>query len=124
MEIAISLLFTAVGIINFIPVVGVISSAKVSGLYDVQLPDGNSAILLRHRALLFGILGGVIIFSAFCKTYQPLALVMGFCSMIGYAALCIQQGDYNQKLKRVLAADWLALALFTLALILRVVAGF
>jgi hypothetical protein len=60
-EIAISLLFVAVGILHFIPVVGVISPATVSSLYDVQLPDGNSAILLRHRALLFGILGGVII---------------------------------------------------------------
>lgn len=119
MEIAISLLFVAVGIINFIPVVGVISPAKVASLYNVQLPDGNSAILLRHRALLFGILGGVTIYAAFFRELQPFAFVMGFMSMIGYAALCIQQGDYNHKLKRVLAADWLALGMFSVALVLR-----
>jgi hypothetical protein len=33
--------------------------------------------------------------------------------------LCIQQGDYNHKLKRVLAADWLALGMFSVALVLR-----
>lgn len=123
MEIVISLLFVLVGIINFIPVIGVVSSAKVASLYDVDVSDKNDQILLRHRALLFGVLGGVIIYAAFDSTLQPLAFVMGFISMIGYAVLCIQSGEYNSKLKRVLAADWLALAMFTVALVLRLLSN-
>lgn len=119
METLISILFVLVGLINFVPVIGLLSNAKVSSLYEVDVSDTNTAILLRHRALLFGILGGVISYSAFYKELQPLAFVMGFASMIGYAALCIHQGNTNRKLKRVLNADWLAIALFSVALLLR-----
>lgn len=121
-ETLISVLFVAVGIINFVPVIGLLSNHKITTLYDVPV-ESDLAILLRHRALLFGILGGIILFAAFCKSYQPLAFVIGFISMIGYAVLCVRDGNYNAKLGRVLNADWLAIGLFTAALALRLFAS-
>jgi len=53
------------GVINFLPVMGVFSGARIESLYGVELSDPTLEVLLRHRAVLFGLLGGFMIVAAF-----------------------------------------------------------
>jgi hypothetical protein len=53
------------GLINFLPVIGALSGKRIEALYDVRVEDNNYEILMRHRAVLFGIVGTLMIVSAF-----------------------------------------------------------
>ena len=50
----------------------------MQGLYGIPIDEPNLAILMRHRAVLFGLLGVFMLIAAFRPLYQPLALIAGF----------------------------------------------
>ena len=78
----ITTLLLLVGLINFAPVLGAISAQKMANSYGVDLQDPNLAVLMRHRALLFGIVGGFIIYAAWHPVYQPMAFLFGLAGDI------------------------------------------
>ena len=114
----ITALFLIVGIINFLPLIGIVSVDQLSKLYSISISDDNLAILMRHRALLFGIVGGFILFAAFKPQYQTAAFIMGFISMLGFIFIATQTSEYSQAIKKIIVMDWIALGCLTLALIL------
>ena len=93
------------GLINFIPVIGVVSVAQLEQLYGVPLDNTDLIILLRHRAILFGLLGAFIIYSAFRESLQTLACIAGLVSMISFIVLAYASGDFGQILNKVIIAD-------------------
>lgn len=115
---AITVLFLIVGLINFIPVIGVISADQLTRLYGITLSDNNLIILLQHRALLFGIVGAFIIYAAFNPAVQPFAFVAGFISMLGFILIAWKTGGYNQELAKIITMDIIALVLLLIALII------
>ena len=84
MERFISAILIIVGLTNLLPVIGVISAESLASLYGFATLQGDLLILMRHRALLFGILGAFIIYSAFRRELQPSAILMGLVSMLGF----------------------------------------
>jgi hypothetical protein len=78
---AITFCLVVVGLINFMPVIGVISAQKLESAYSVAIAGNDLAILMRHRALMFGILGAFILYAAFNPLYQPAAMIIGGASM-------------------------------------------
>lgn len=70
------------GIINVIPSFLAFLPEKIAQSYGIEIPDVNHELLLRHRAVLFGIIGGLLLFSAISKKYYEVALVSGLVSMI------------------------------------------
>lgn len=115
---AITGLFLIVGLINFIPVIGVISAEQLTRLYGITLSDNNLIILLQHRALLFGIIGAFIIYAAFHPNLQPIAFIAGFISMLGFILIAWKTGGYNQELAKIITMDIIALVLLLIALII------
>ncbi len=111
-----------VGLINFIPVIGVLSSLKLENSYSISLESNDLIILMRHRALLFGTLGGFILYSAFFAFYQEAAMLMAGVSMIGFALLVVIVGDYNDSIFKVLIADIVGIVFLLIAFILKYVA--
>ena len=116
---AIMLLLIIVGLINFLPVLGVISSNNISQAYSVALGSNDLVILLRHRALLFGIVGGFILYSAFVPQYQVAAMVMAAISMIGFLIIMWSVGGYNSSLLKVAIIDMVGIGLLVAAAILK-----
>ncbi|MFT4519180.1 MAG: hypothetical protein ACI9JM_001571 [Halioglobus sp.] len=100
-----SVLLFVVGIINVLPLVGILSGEKLSQMYSVDLVGNDLVILMRHRALLFGIVGGFILYSVFVPVHRGAAMVMAAFSMIGYGLLLWQEGGYNASLYKVLLVD-------------------
>jgi hypothetical protein len=97
------------GIIHFLPFSGVFGVGRLSALYGTSLADPNLVILMRHRAVLFGLLGLFLIFSAFSSAFQPLAFLAGFASIISFLWLARSVGNYNKQINRVVVADLVAL---------------
>lgn len=104
----------AVAIINFLPVIGVYSETVLSRLYNTTLTDPDIILLLRHRALLFGLLGGLIFASVFRKEWRGLAIVMAAISMAGFIVLALMMPTGNPAIAKVVRADTIALTLLVL----------
>lgn len=119
----IMLLLVIVAMINFLPVVGVLSAKSVSQAYSIAPPGNDLEILLRHRALLFGVLGGFIFYSVFAPQYQGAAMVMAAISMIGYLLLMWSVGGYNASLYKVAVVDSVGILCLALAVFLKYVVG-
>jgi hypothetical protein len=98
-----------VAIIHLLPLYGVLSSAQLTSLYGLEFDEPNLEILMRHRAVLFGLLGGLLLFAAFRPALQLIAFVAGFVSVLSFLYLAWSVGGYNAKIGHVFAADILAL---------------
>jgi len=113
-----------VGLINFLPVLGILSAEKISQAYLIQFTGNDIAILMRHRALLFGLLGGFILSSIFIPIYQVPAMIMAAMSMAGFIVLAVLIGGYNAALFKVILADVVGLIFLTIAAILKLLNHF
>lgn len=100
-----------VAVIHALPVLGVLGAAKLSQLYGITVQDPNLELLLRHRAVLFGLLAALLAYAAIRPELQRLALVIGSVSIASFLVLARLSGSYNDALATVVRADWLALAL-------------
>ena len=98
-----------VAIIHLLPLVGALGGGRLSTLYGVAVTEPNLAILMRHRAVLFGLLGVFLLFAAFRPALQPMAFVAGFVSVVSFLVLAGTVGGYNGQVARVVLADWVAL---------------
>jgi hypothetical protein len=98
-----------VGVIHVVPVVGVFGMKRLSALYAITITNPNVEILMRHRAVLFGVVGEFQIYSAFHPHLQGLALLAAFFCLISFVWLMFSIGGYNTKLKKVLAVDLVAI---------------
>ena len=105
----ISLMLIITGIIHLLPLSGVLGVERLSVIYGMAFSDPNLVILMRHRAVLFGLLGLFYIAAAFKPAWQPLAFVAGFTSVVSFLWLAWSVGGYNAQLGRVVIADIVAL---------------
>ena len=109
MRILTALALLTVGIIHLIPLSGVLGPEHLVRLYGAAPSDPSALILMRHRAVLFGIVGGVCVLAAFKPDLQWLALVLGGFSVVSFLWLAWSTGGFNAHLQRVVVADVLAL---------------
>ncbi len=99
-----------VGIIHMMPVAGVFGVERLNVLYGLSIDDPNLAILMRHRAVLFGLLGVFCLVAAARQSLQLIALVAGAISVFSFLVLTYATGGYNDEVGRVVTADWIAAA--------------
>ena len=97
------------GIIHILPLSGVLSAARLFDLYGISFDDPNLEILMRHRAVLFGLLGMFLLSSAFLPSLQLAALITGFVSVVSFLYLAYSVGGYNDQVNRIVTADKAAL---------------
>jgi hypothetical protein len=98
-----------VGVIHLLPLSGALGAERLAVLYGLSFEEANLAILMRHRAVLFGLLGLFFIYAAFRPALQVLAFVAGFVSVVSFLALAYSVGGYNAEVSRVVVVDWVAL---------------
>lgn len=102
-------MLVVVALIHLLPLSGALGSARLNGLYGLPFDDPNLSILMRHRAVLFGLLGAFLLYAAFRPAYQPTAFIAGFVSVISFLYLAWVTGGYNPQIGRVFTADIVAL---------------
>ncbi len=102
-------MLVVVGIIHLLPLSGILGGPRLVSLYGIQLNEPNLEILMRHRAVLFGLLGVFMLVAAFKPAYRTTAFVAGFFSVVSFLYLARSVGSYNAQISRVVIADILAL---------------
>ena len=53
----VSVMLVVVGLTHLLPLSGVLGAASLANLYGLQFNEANLEILMRYRAVLFGLLG-------------------------------------------------------------------
>jgi hypothetical protein len=119
MRALVAICLVVVGIIHLLPLTGVLGSAKLATLYGTSFADPNLEILMRHRAVLFGLLGAFLIVAAFRREWQAAAFVAGTISMASFLLLARATGGYNSQLGRVVAVDLVALGCLVVGAVAR-----
>jgi hypothetical protein len=123
MRVSITLLFLLAAAINLAPVVGVLSAERLAAAYGVPFADPTLEILMRHRAVLFAVVGALLVLAAFRPAYQHLAAAAGFLSMLSFIAIAWAVGDVSPALRRIALGDVIGSVALALGLMLRWLAG-
>tara|TARA_R110002110_G_scaffold75009_3_gene198373 strand:+ start:4484 stop:4858 length:375 start_codon:yes stop_codon:yes gene_type:complete len=118
MNIVIAVILLLVGFLNFYPLIGIQGAPRLSALYGLPVEGADITILMRHRALMFGLVGGFIMLSAFVLEWRGPAFAAGFISMLGFVALAWAEGGYNGFVGKVVMADIVGSLLLLVALAL------
>ena len=100
-----------VALIHALPIMGMLGAAKLSQLYGIPVEEANLELLLRHRAILFGLLAAFLVYAAFRPELHRIALGAGFVSVISFLVLAQPSASLNAALTTVVRADWVALVL-------------
>lgn len=97
------------GLIHLLPVPGLLGAEMLARLYGITVDDPGLALLLRHRALLFGLLGAGLLIAAARPTWRGTMIAAGLASCVGFLLLAGDQRPLGPPLQRVWIADLIAL---------------
>lgn len=98
-----------VGLIHLLPLSGVLGSERLASLYGVTFNEPSVAILMRHRAVLFGLLGVFLILAAFRPMFRTIAFIAGLISVVSFLWIALAAESYNDQVGRVVTVDVVAL---------------
>ncbi len=107
--------FLVAAIINFLPVMGVIGAPQLERMYGVAVQGPDLAVLMRHRAILFGIVGALLAAAAFVPSLRWTAFFAGMLSMVSFLVFQALEGGTNAELGRVALVDYVGIAALTAA---------
>lgn len=119
MQLLVAAVLVVTGVVHLLPLTGVRSGPAVAGLYDVPVPEAGTTLLLRHRAVLLGLVGLVCLAGAVDEDLRALALAVGIVSTGSYVLL--GRDAPTPALRRVRLIDVVLLVLLVVATLLHVV---
>ena len=114
----ITMLLLIIAIIHLLPITGFLSSERLKILYAIEVEGAELEILMRHRAILLGLLGAFFAYAAFVPSIQPIAFIAAFVSIASFFYLAFSVGGYNEAIRRVVIADVVAAVCLIAAVIL------
>lgn len=100
-----------VALIHLLPLPGVLGGEVLVRLYGIPVDNPDLALLLRHRAVLFGLLGIGMIASVAWPAWRPAAYCAAFVSVISFLVLAALENPAQPAIHRVVIADLIALVL-------------
>jgi drug/metabolite transporter (DMT)-like permease len=111
MRVVVPAALVLVAIIHALPILGVLGASKLSQLYGVDVSDPSLELLLRHRAILFGLLAAFLVVASFRPELHWFALAAGFVSVASFLILAQMTDSMTAGVAAVVRADWVALVL-------------
>jgi len=118
LEHAITGLLLVVAVIHLVPVSGFLGSRQLSALYGIDVGNPDLEILMRHRAVLFGIVGAFFVYSAFVPALQPIAFAGATLSLLSFFYLAFAVGRYGPAIRKIVIGDVVAAACLIAAIAL------
>ncbi|MGL6291135.1 MAG: hypothetical protein ACRC2H_10640 [Silanimonas sp.] len=113
------ILLALVGLVHLLPVTGAFGAPHLERLYGVAITDPNLLVLMQHRAVLFAIVGGLLLASVFKPEWRALAIGVGSVSVGSFLLVAWSVGGYNALIARVVWIDVVALAMLLVAAVLQ-----
>lgn len=103
-----TLLFIIAGLVNLLPAVGVLGAARLESLYGLPMAGEDLLLLMRHRAVLLGVLGSFMVMAAFRVQWRAAATVAGLVSMLSFVFLALPLDAHGAAVQRVFWVDVIA----------------
>ena len=122
MKLLVSLTLVFVALLHALPLAGVLGAARLSALYGVDARDPALELLLRHRAVLFGLLAAFLAWAAWQPALRGLGLIAGLVSVASFLVLALPAGPLAPALATVVKLDVAALILLLAAGIVHLLA--
>ena len=119
MEIIFRTILFIVGTINISPAMLTFLPSKISKSYGIEILNVNYELLLRHRAAMFGLIGGLLVYAAISKKLYEVSIFVGLFSMLSFIILYFIIGkEINAELKKIMIIDIVAVAILLVGFIL------
>ena len=116
-------LVVLVGGLNLTPAIVFFAPERSLSLYAIELGEPNLSIVMRHRAVLLGLLGLALIYGALKKEFLVPAIVAALIGKVAFLFLVYTSTGANAEIGRVALFDIGAIAVLLTALGLHVFAG-
>lgn len=114
-EMAMGAALVGAALIHLLPLPGVLGGEWLVRLYAIALPDPNTELLLRHRALVFGLMGFALCAALWCPALRLPAIVFVLASDAAFLGLALLDWPAALALVRVAVFDVVSIALLVLA---------
>ena len=95
----------AADIVHLLPAAGLLGARQLQRLYGVALDHPDLIVLMRHRALLFAVLGIGLIAAVAWPSLRTAMLLAGLVSTAGFCVLAATQPELGGALRRVAWID-------------------
>ena len=118
-EWALRLMLLVPAIIHLLPLSGALGAAALTRLYGLDFSSPDLELLMRHRAVLFGMLGVLLLAAAWRPSLRPVALLAGLGSVLSFLVLAQLVAGYGDAVGRIVLADGVALACLVAAALLQ-----
>ena len=119
MEIIFRITLFIVGTINILPAILTFLPHRISKTYGIEILNVNYELLLRHRAAMFGLIGGLLIYSAISKKLYEVSTFAGLFIMLSFIILYFIIGrEINVELRKIMIIDTVATAILLVGFIL------
>jgi len=119
MEVIFRTILFIVGIINISPAMLTFLPSKISKSYGIEILNVNYELLLRHRAAMFGLIGGLLVYAAISRKLYKVSIFVGLFSMLSFIILYFIIGrEINAELRKIMIIDIAAVAILLVGFIL------
>ncbi len=123
MQLIIKAMLIVAGVIHTLPIVGLFGAVYLERLYGLTFDEPNLLVMMRHRAVLFGLLGVFMIYAAFRAELVSIAIIAGLVSAASFIWLAWSIGGNNAAITRIVVADYIAVACLLVAAVCQVLAS-
>lgn len=110
-------LLLLVGVLNLTPAIVFFDLSRTESLYGIHIANDDAGIIVRHRAVLLGLLGAAMIFAAFKREFVVPAITAAFLGKLAFLYL-IWTTVNTIELDRVAIFDIAAIVVLLIALVL------
>lgn len=107
------LLLGCAAAVNLLPAVAIFSVDRACATYGRGAVDDDLRLIVRHRGVLFAILGAGLLMAVFRPQLRPVAITANTVSMAGFLALVPLERSVGPALLRVAKVDAVGLILLT-----------
>lgn len=101
----VQLVLLVAAVVHLAPVTGLAGAEALHRLYGVDLTDPSTLMLMRHRAVLFALVGLPLLISLFLPTWRVPALCGALISLSAFLGLATTLPALNPALARAVHID-------------------
>lgn len=110
-------------IVHTLPVLGAFGAPWLQKLYGLEFAEPNVLLLMRHRAVLFGILACVMVYAMWVPTFRWFALGMALVSTLSFVLMASPSSSHTPEIAKVVRIDWAVIVLLVVACVGEVISA-
>jgi len=114
-DLVVAACLASVGVVHLLPLAGVAGPRQLDDLYGIGTVSGDVDVLLRHRAVLLGLVGMILIVAAFVRSLRVIATAVGVVSTASFIVVAMIGDTSTSELHRVVVIDIAAMGMLTVA---------